>query len=380
MPKETNFNGKKTAPTKIMKDPFDESLTSLNDEYAALVALYDLQPPLVQRFLAAQARGLAEELSKNHSNTRFSFPNQIVVSATAGKPLTVPPEQRDQSVGSVINHFIRPDARTVIRERLIELEESENAAVSASAKLIRFSTAHTIVHELLPSGRSVQYSTGEGEEIPSIPVAVSPDAAPSAILAPTDAVAEESEDGSNRGTLQVPFVAAAQRFFMPQWVAFDDECHLLVNSVSQAEACIASMQQFLFLLHTAVSIAPYVVADKDYQQKRYGILGQLVNQGRMLARYQTDKIIEEIVQRASANDLNRGLSLSLPYFDDQGLEMRLHDFEVIPAGRIMFVPAFVVRGARQEQAKVAQDTRLGHSSRKYLLAELKHLETAFINR
>jgi len=67
----------------------------------------------------------------------------------------------------------------------------------------------------------------------------------------------------------------------------------------------------------------------------------------------------------------------LPYFDDQILEMRTHDFEVIPAGRIMFVPAFVVRSARLEQVKVAQDTRLSPSTRKHLVAELKTLENAF---
>ncbi len=32
--------------------------------------------------------------------------------------------------------------------------------------------------------------------------------------------------------------------------------------------------------------------------------------------------------------------------------------EIIPAGRIMFVPAFVVRASQGEQAKVGQDTRL----------------------
>ena len=76
-------------------------------------------------------------------------------------------------------------------------------------------------------------------------------------------------------------------------------------------------------------------------------------------------------------NLNRGLSLSLPYFDDQVLEMRTHEFEVIPAGRIMFVPAFVVRAVREEQAKVAQDTRRSPSTRKYLLLELNMLEEAF---
>jgi hypothetical protein len=43
----------------------------------------------------------------------------------------------------------------------------------------------------------------------------------------------------------------------------------------------------------------------------------------------------------------------------------------------MFVPAFVVRSVRDEQAKVAQDTRLSPSTRKYLLLELSTLEDAF---
>jgi hypothetical protein len=90
-------------------------------------------------------------------------------------------------------------------------------------------------------------------------------------------------------------------------------------------------------------------------------------------------MIRVIKQRAAAHDLNRGLSLSLPYFDDQALELHTRDFEVIPSGRIMFVPAFVVRASREEEAKVAQDTRLSPSTRKYLLIELKHLEQAFLS-
>jgi hypothetical protein len=43
----------------------------------------------------------------------------------------------------------------------------------------------------------------------------------------------------------------------------------------------------------------------------------------------------------------------------------------------MFVPAFVVRAARMEQAKVVQDTRLNYSTRQHLLAELRVLEGAF---
>jgi hypothetical protein len=137
------------------------------------------------------------------------------------------------------------------------------------------------------------------------------------------------------------------------------------------------MQRFLTVLHGAVALAPYLVADKVYQEKRYGMLGQLVNQGRALARYQTGEIIRTIRQRAAVQDLNRGLGLSLPYFDDQDLRLKSHDFEIIPAGRIMFVAGFVVRAARQEYVKVAQDTRLSPSTRHHLLAELRLLEQAF---
>jgi hypothetical protein len=235
----------------------------------------------------------------------------------------------------------------------------------------------SLVHDLLPSGRSVRYMRAEGDEIPSIPVAE--DMAGSAITAATDAIVEEGiergEDG--RGELLVPYVPAARRFFLPQWVAFDDQDRLLVNSTAEAEAHLASMQRFIRILHTAVALAPYMLADETYQQKRYGMLGQLINQGRVLARFQTNEIIATIKHRAAANDLNRGLSLSLPYFDDQSLEMRSHDFDVIPAGRIMFIPAFVVLAAQKELAKVEQDTRLDRSTRRHLLNELRMLEAGF---
>ncbi len=201
----------------------------------------------------------------------------------------------------------------------------------------------------------------------------------SAITEQTDAIVETGEQEQGRGELQVPFVPDARRFFLPQWVAFGQQGNLLVHSVSEAENHVASMQRFLAILHAAVSLAPYFVVDSEYQKKRYGMLGQLVNQGRALACYQTEEMIQVIKRRAAAHDLNRGLSLSLPFFDDQTLEIRTHDFTVIPAGRIMFVPAFVVRATREEQAKVAQDTRLSPSTRKYLLLQLKMLESAFLS-
>ena len=307
------------------------------------------------------------------------MPDRVVINpATREQTAPIPASQREQSIGSVINRLTRTDTRTIVRQRLYELEGSSKPSLAAGARVIRYATVAYMINGLLPSGRSIKYVAAEGEEIPAIPAEDNAQLE-SAITQASDAIAEEGGGEEKRGELQVPFVPYARRFYLPQWVALDDQGQLLVGSVNEAEAHIASMQSFLFVLHSAVSLAPYMIADLEYQQKRHGMLGQLINQGRALATYETLAMITTIKSRAAAHDLNRGLSLSLPYFDDQDLEMRTRDFEVIPNGRVMFVPAFVVRAARQEQVKVVQDTRLSQSTRKYLMAQLAMLEKAFFN-
>jgi hypothetical protein len=207
------------------------------------------------------------------------------------------------------------------------------------------------VHTILPSGQAVIYKALDGEEVPNIPDDNAA-ALPSAI--PTE-----------------------QRFFMPGWMALGSDGNLLAQSLTEARSRLTCMQTYLDNLQVAVSLAPYMVVDEVYQQKRYGMVGQLVNQGRAMAWYETGQAINLIQQRAANNDLNRGLKLSLPYFDDQRLEYRTLDFTIIPPGRYMYVPAFVVLAARREQTLVAQDTRLSLSTRKYLLAELSLLEKTF---
>ncbi len=355
--------------------------SALRQEYEAWQALFDAQPAIIARFLEAQAQQLADALTQREypSQLRFTLPDRVVLEVPAdgaGQPAEIPPDQREQLAGGLFDRLARSDADQALRQRLAELEQSPSRAVAISAGLLRHAIAMHMVHGMLPSGRHVTYTALSGDEIPTIPVS-DPLEPESAITAVTDAIVEAGEMEAGRGELLVPYVPAARRFYLPQWVAFDDEDRLLVSSVNEAEAHVASMQRFVSVLHTAVALAPYTVVDEDYQRKRYGMLGQLVNQGRALARYQTGEIIRIVKQRAAAQDLNRGLSLSLPFFDDQILKMKKHDFEIIPAGRIMFVPAFVVRATRLEMAKVAQDTRLSPSTRQHLLAELEMLARAF---
>jgi hypothetical protein len=352
----------------------------LREEFGEKQALFNAQPVIVQRFIEAQARQVADALIEHRPQVKFTLPDRIVTEMPQiNQPatITVPAGVREQSLGGFRNRLVHGSVKEDLRHRLNQLEQSPDHAIAASAGLLRFAAAIHLVHNMLPSGRTVEYRAEDDEEIPTIPVeGLEPE---SAITQASDAIAEEGKADAGRGDLQVPFVPAARRFYLPQWVSFDDNGKLLVGSIKEAEAHLASMQRYIEILHTASFFAAYIIADEEYQKKRYGMLGQLVNQGRALGRYKAQDIIRTIKERAASGSLNRGLGLSLPYFDDQELKIALVTFEVIPAGRIMFVPAFVVRAANEEEAKVAQDTRLSPSTRKYLMAELRMLQDSFVS-
>ncbi len=312
--------------------PADNAFRQLREECQAQHVLYDAQPPGVRRMLDEQARKIAEALVQGQRQLSFALPEQVSIE-TPGRNgqgwLSVPAEFRKQNVVGLLGRLpvaVRRDIRAAVRQRLNQLEQSSHPAVVVSARLIRYAAVRYIVHDMLPTGSS-------------------------------------TED-------------EARRFYMPQWVAFDDE-RLLAPSVQEAEARVASMQNYVSTLHLAVSLAPYIFADEEYQRKRSGMLVQLINQGRALARYQIGIVIGKIHRYAEAGDLNLGFSLSLPYFDDQSLEMKMYDLKVIPAGRTMFVPAFVVLAARREQNRLQQDACLSESTRMHILSELKALEHAF---
>ncbi len=348
----------------------------LRQEYESQKQFFELQLGILQRFLESQAAQIAEGLLDNTRQVRFSLPDRVVIpSRQVGQPVTVtiPEAQRSEQV----NAWLKKSAREVLLRRLRELEQSPDQAIAGCAALLRFTTATHLVSSILPDGRAVTYRADGDETIPSVPVA--DDQPESAITQASDAITEESAGEQPRGEFQIPFVPDARRFFLPQWVVFDLDGKLLTGSEKEAEAHVQSMQRYVQVLHRASSLAPVYGACDEYQRKRYGILGQLINQARALANFKTAQIIAEIKERAEKGTLNRGLRISMPYFDDQNLTMDEIRFEVIPAGRIMFIPAFVVRASRGEQAKVSQDTRLNTSTRNHLLAQLKALEAAFLS-
>jgi len=352
----------------------------LAEDYRRQQALFSAQPAIVQRYLETQGKHIAQAVIDGDPQVSFSLPDRVVCTIeNVDQPalVTIPQNQRAHSAGSFINRFRKMELYKQLRHTFIELEQSPDRAVSVAASLLRHATVIHMVYQMLPAGRDVCYKPAEEDEtIPSIPEdsGFEPE---SAITAASDAIAEEGTGEEGRGDLLVPFVPYARKFFLPQWIAFDENGDLLVKSVEEAESHVKSMQRFMEVLFLAVALAPSISADDEYAKKRYGMLGQLVNQGRALAIYQVREIITRVKQRAETGSLNRGLRLSLPYFDDQDLKIDISNFEVIPSGRIMFVPAFVVRAVRQEEVKVSQDTRFNPSTRKHLLHLLDQLEQAF---
>ena len=102
-----------------------------------------------------------------------------------------------------------------------------------------------------------------------------------------------------------------------------------------------------------------------------------LERGRDLARRAADELIEEMWRRASRHQLDRGVRLSFPFFDDRRLSLRWRDFTVIPRGRILFVPAFVVLAAEREIHRVKQDRQYNETTRRHLLELLEQLRQAF---
>jgi len=353
--------------------PADQFKAQLLDSQA----MYEAQPVLVQRFIDSQAALLADAIVQRLSQVRFILPDRVFIPiGSITKPATIPQQYRTQMAGRLRDRLSRNDLLTALHDRFLDLEHSSDPAVTTGASLLRYGTAMHMVYNMLPAGRTVTYTASEIDDIPNIPVVTSLDVE-SAITETTDAIVEEGTEENGRGQLQVPYVPAARHFFLPQWIAFDEHGNLLVNSVNQAEANLASMQNYRGILKSAQFLCPYITADTEYQQKRYGIIGQVINQGRALAIYEVKEIINTIQQRSAGGDLNRGLSLDLPYFNDQTIAIENWPMEIIPKGRIMFVPAFVVRAAQIEQSKVQQDPRFGHSTRRHLLSILILLESAF---
>jgi hypothetical protein len=306
-------------------------------QYEAQQAMFYLQPASIQRQFETQAGQIAAQIVGEVSQIKFELPGQIAVSdpsASGAQLLQIPEREKKQIVGGWWRRVAHGGLIPALLQRFLELERSPDQAVSFCAGLLRHKTALYLVDQvLLPRQLAISPEAGKG----------------------------------------VP----AKHFPLGQGEAFDEGGNLLANTIQGEELFFARMQAALKALQIASFLAPYITADEACQQKQSWVTGQLIERGQALALHLTVMIIEKIERRVQADDLNRGLSLSLPYFDDQNLEMKTWDFVIIPAGRIGFDRRFVVGAVLEEQTRVTRDNHLSHTTRHDLAMQLGMLERAF---
>ena len=341
---------------------------------------FHLQTAATQDFLEKQVSWLAWAMINDLPQVCFWLPECVTFEQDGTglvKTGLIPDIQRHQKV---INRYRRLTHMTLcaaVQQRFAELEMCPDEAVVIGAGLIRFSCSMYLVHRVV---HSCWMDTCIPDNERTFP-AFMPRKIETLSFSVESGAHFSYKDHTSKDVPRsraIKPVEGSRQHGVPQKRSVVEECQpVLALAVDEAEKLIAILQQDLLILDIAVASTPYIVAEEDFQQKRYWIIGQLIQQGRALAQFQVKEIIHSIQQRAAENLLNRGLSLSLPYFDDHALKMRSWDFQVIPAGRTLFSPAFVVRAVWLEQVKLSWETRLSPSTRKHLLEELGSLERAF---
>lgn len=131
---------------------------------------------------------------------------------------------------------------------------------------------------------------------------------------------------------------------------------------------------------SAESIAaplPVSTEESFAAQRRTRVELDAIVRGRALAHLAAEEMIAEIKLCAARHLLDRGLRLSLPYFDDRRMAVRHWEFTITPKGRILFVPAFVVLAAEREIVRVRTQREFTETTRSQLLTELQLLAAAF---
>jgi hypothetical protein len=324
-------------PAELAADP---SFRHLRDVRLREGLAFQLQSGETQRLLVEEAIRIGAALTDSQGEIRFQLPGVVLRQGDRkGEhcPVEVPAEFRRQIIAGFLKRLPVKDIRSAFRIRLSQLENSGYISVQIGAGLLRFAVVRHLVHDRLVE-----------RQIPALPTAEEN-------LDPLSAIPTGGEEIRREELREV-------------------------ESIGKAEAVVLQLWKGMSVLNQAVSIAPYMYADEEYQLKRNLLLAGLVAHGRALAYHHVRRIILTVRRRAGANDLNRGLRVSLPYFDDRELALKNYEMEVIPPGRTMFVPAFVALAAAREQEKVGQENSLSPSTRMHLLAGLKSLEQAFDNR
>ena len=328
--------------------------------------LYNAQPAQIRNHLHQQGKQIVQDILDGLSWIQFSFPEYIYLTDgvdSAWNKCWIAPRYRQQQVGHRLLRHFHIDIIHALLERFDELQSSSHQAVVFCVRLLRFLMAKELLATLSNGEQIIRLS--KENKIPSL--SQFSDHLISLRISFLNSSSETMSrvDRSN----QLDKISTDQVFT-------NDGLQKLHHSDDFPEIFL-ELEISLRLLEIAFVIEPSIIEDPTFKQNYEFVITQYKSEGQAYARYQTMEIIRTIRERAAQNALNRGLSLSLPYFDDQALELRSYDFEVIPAGRILFEPYFVVQAAEEAKSRVSAERSYSESTKEHLLAELDLIQKSF---
>lgn len=161
------------------------------------------------------------------------------------------------------------------------------------------------------------------------------------------------------------------------YTAFDERGVRAAERYATADALIGQLSRRLDWLRTAEQLYPAWTAHDLYNNASALLTAHLIGQGRALANYHTQQIIHDMRQAWRAGRITRGLTLFIPYLDERLYRMKEYKMVVIPTGRILFRPEFVIGACRLAERDVRKDPTLSQSTRWQFLSQLDSITQAF---
>jgi hypothetical protein len=161
------------------------------------------------------------------------------------------------------------------------------------------------------------------------------------------------------------------------YATFDEHGVRAAERSATADALIGQLSRRIDWLHTAEQLYPAWTTHDLYNNAAALLTAHLIEQGRALANYYTQQIIHDVRQAWRTGRITRGLTLFIPYLDERLFQMRKYTVIVIPTGRILFRPEFVIGACRLAERDVRKDTDLSQSTRWQLLTQLDSITQAF---
>lgn len=330
-------------------------------------SLYRCQPQVIREFITTQARHIAQDIIDEVPRICYWLPDYIVLQDEmrgTWHKAWIAPRYRKQHCGSHLLYGAKKDIPYTLIKRFEELQSSANIAVATCAEILRYRVAL----ELLPT-----MPDSQNEFMP-----------------PDDIILQ------NMPFLEVDLGQVYKSFYkaeIPHWNSYkfdekktfpNEDCILIGLDNYSLSAMNTTDEQFMSqiynqiqLLATAFVIEPAVLEEARFQSFYSSVIHQWVIQCQAYVENLMKQIIQKIQRRVAENSLNRGLSLSLPYFDYQAMQINNLEIEIIPKARIPFRPEFIFQAVQETKEKINNDSKLDTETRSHLMEELDLLDKSF---